>query len=245
SVLPQNRQKIMLWVVRQEDMQADEFGEQPLKPELDYAYGDELAMYWLQYWGKVLGLVLVLPTMDEVDMLAVTPMSIKTLSFEAMTQTKNRYNIDHSLLVYIDRVGDKVKIRSGYVASGADMQIKYFQEDLVSESEILYAVMADTAEKYAGSFKIQSRDLASHTVQVVVQPIENYDAVSALKQYLDDISVIESYDIVSASLGQLVMTVNLSITTAAFLKIIGRDNVLVYNQSSSLNQLVFEINRHD
>ncbi|VAW36991.1 hypothetical protein MNBD_GAMMA01-1157, partial [hydrothermal vent metagenome] len=42
SVLPQNRQKIMLWVVRQEDMQADEFGEQPLKPELDYAYGDEL-----------------------------------------------------------------------------------------------------------------------------------------------------------------------------------------------------------
>jgi len=246
SILPHNRKEIMLWLVKETDTEKpiqdetiDNIARFTKSQELYYAYNDELLMYWFKHWAQALGLVVVLPNIDEGDMLLVTPRSIKTLSFEAMEQTSNRYQLDQSLLVYIRKTTNFIKLRSGFTINGGDMSIKHFQQPIADEGIVLYSLMVDIAQKYSQEFKISSDQLQNHTVRVEFEDIENYDEIVTIRHYLANLSVITSFEIISASVGKLVMNVDLIINRAEFLKMIAQDHVLLFNQDSPINRLQF------
>lgn len=243
SLLPNNRDKILLWSVI--EATSDE-----QQPELVYAKDDELSSYWLSHWAQTMGMVFEYPALDEQDMLLVTPQSIKSLSYQALEQTESRYALNNSLLVYVNRAPDSVKIRSGYANKGLDLSIKHFQEnsldgELIDEGLLYYSVLSDIVEKYASANKINSVDIESHTVRMVLNNIDSYDEIIDLEKYISSMSVIDSYHIISASSGQLDLTVNLTVSTKAFLNLIAREKVVVYNQSSPINQLVFSTIKED
>lgn len=247
SLLPHNREKIMLWIVKESINPPGFENVQPNKEMvLSYAHDDEQTMYWIKRWAEYMGVALVMPVMDEQDRLLVSVNSIKSLSFEAIDQSNMRYKNPQSLLVYIKNSTDTVKIRTGLTIKGNDMSIKHFQkqssaENAVEEGEMLYSVILEVAQQYAKTYKIRREDLEKHTVRFVVQALENYSQVIFLRKYLSSLSVIETYDIVSASKGELVLNVNVSVSTEAFLRIIQRENTLIYDKNSPLNQLFFSL----
>ena len=246
SLLPHNRQKIMIWAVKEDtnipvfDNKNPDLAFQALpKQGPVYAYNDEKLMYWLQQWAAVLGMVIVTPEIDEQDSTQVSEESIKSLAFNAIQQAESHYGIHLNLLIYLQRMEETLKVRTGFQINDQDMSIKHFQEPLEAEEEILFAVMADVSEKYAQHFKIEASDLQKHSVQFVIDGIENYDEVQEIEHYLQNLSMIEDYTIESASQGQLILRVNLSINNQAFLGIIQRDNFLFQSANNSLNQLLF------
>ena len=251
SLLPHNREKIMLWIVKEPtgiDSQSTALiTEEAEKSNLSYAYDDELTMYWINRWAKALGIVLVMPKADEQDRLVVTPNLIKSLSYEAIDQSYNRYDAQQSLLIYIKNSIQNIKIRTGLTLSGIDMSIKHFQEQagtdqiIVEEGELLYSVMQEVAQKYANLYRINQQDLENHTVRFLIHSIDDYQQVNYLRKYLTGLSVIDSYDIVSASKGELILNVNMSINSDAFLRLIQREGVLVYDNNSPLNQMFFSL----
>ncbi len=246
SLLPHRREPIILWVVKEETELDPIDSSNAIKPSLSYAYNDELSMYWIKRWAKYLGLVLVMPTVDINAMQQVSPRSIKSLSYEANDQSIKHYKTDQSLLLYIKSSLDSVKIRSGLVTKGSSMSIKYFQEHsnetlTVEEGEVLYSVMLEVAERYATINKINQQDLEKHTVRLVVQAMDNYQQVNLVRKYLDSLSMIESYDFVSASKGKIALNVNMTVSTVAFLRIVHRENILAYDNQSPFNQMVFNI----
>ncbi|MCF6318363.1 MAG: DUF2066 domain-containing protein [Proteobacteria bacterium] len=255
SLLPHHRKKIMLWIVTESNVEENTHqdstsAKQPVlqvpQTILSYAYNDELTMYWIDRWSKVLGLVFVMPAMDEQDKLLVSPNSIKTLSYEAIDQSNNRYKTQQNLLVYIKNSLQNTKIRMGLTFQKDDMLIKHYQEQAdeqnqIEEGEMLFSVMLEAAQQYAERNKISREDLEKHTVRILIHELENYQQVNLVRKYITSLSVIDSYDIVSASKGELVLNVNMSVSTVAFLNLIQRENTLLYDKNSPLNQLFFSL----
>ncbi len=258
SLLPHHRKKIMLWIVKEtnveENTRQDNTPEKQPAPQtlqtpqtiLSYAYNDELTMYWIDRWSKALGLVFVMPVLDEEDKLLVPPNSIKTLSYEAIDQSNNRYKIQQNLLVYIKNSLQNIKIRMGLTFQKDDMLIKHYQEQAdeqngTEEGEMLFSVMLEAAQQYAALNKINREDLEKHTVRILIHTLESYQQVNVVRKYITSLSVIDSYDIVSASKGELVLNVNMSVSTVAFLNLTQRENTLLYDKSSPLNQLFFSL----
>ena len=248
SMLPHRREPIVLWAVKEttENLSKQNDTNSLVKAKLSYAYTDELTMYWINRWAKSLGLDLEMPTIDKSTRRKVSAYSIKSLSYEANDELINRYKINQSLLVYIKHSIDSIKIRTGLVLKGNDMSIKYFQDSsnetkAVEEGELLYSAMLEVAEQYAMLNKISRNDMEKHMVRMVIQSVDNYDQVNLVRQYLNSLSVIDNFDIVSASKGQLILNVNMSINSAAFLRVILRENILEYDNQSPLNQMYFKI----
>lgn len=256
SLLPHNRQEILVWAAIEETvineepkiLADDEIAIPPINeqamtqdPKVQYAYGDEIFMYWFKKWAQSMGMVFIMPTIDENDMLAVKPEYIQNLTHHAHEQTKLEYGKNLSLVVFLKRDEYGVKYRTGTFIDDNEMSIKHFQESNVQEGELIYSVVAEMAEKYADNFKVNSIDLSSHTVQLVINAINGFDDINKIKQYVSDLSVIEKSYIVSASQGQLVITANLLVSTDSFLQIVKRQNVLFHNQNGSINQLVFNL----
>ena len=233
SVLPKNREKIMVWVVENKD---------PNQPELSYAYDDESVMYWLKQWAQVMGINIVFPKMDEVDSINVSPQSIKSLSFEAQKQAQDRYFVTHNLLLSIDKKADKVKARSGYVYNDQDVAMSHFQDLTGDIGSLMYSVFEDLSRRFAQQYKIDSANIQRHTVQIVINNLSNYDDVMYLEDYLRRLSVIDNSTIVSATHNQLVLTSELTVTSESFLSMINRDNILMPVKQGSINQLVFSLN---
>lgn len=255
SILPHNREKVLLWLVKEEEvatlidpsgLETENESNILVPPILSYGYDDELSMYWLNRWAQALGVNLEIPTMDGLDTLAVPPESIQLLSYEAYQQTRNRYDLNYGLLVFIKRAEDIIKVRSGFAVNQKDMFIKYFQEQMINEEpveegELLYSVILDVVEQYSNIFKIDKEDLEKHMVRIVVDNFDNFDQVRQVSEYLNNKSVIESIEIISAELGTVELNVDLSVTTAAFLKIVTHEGFLIYNHSSPINQLIFSL----
>lgn len=262
SLLPHNRDEIMLWLVKEGKVELDNDLESSTEDFdlqiLNYAQNDEVLNYWLQHWANALGLVVVMPEYDEIDMLLVTPESIKNLSFEAVEQSIMRYTKNQSLLVYVKHTAEGLKVRTGYTIDKNDMLIKHFQTSLVAPivesssdeiqqqivpepGELIFTVMSDVADNYANYFRVNIDDLEKHTTRFVIESIDSYDEINDIKQYLASLSMIDSYEIVAASHGQLVITANLSITNESILQIVQRDGFLQYNQNSPINQLTFYV----
>jgi len=240
SVLPKNREKIMAWVTVTQD--PDETKPEQKTNELTYAYDDELIIYWLNHWAKVMGINLVLPKMDEIDSINVSPQSIKSLSFESQKQAQSRYYVSHNLLLSIDKKADKVKARSGYARSNQDIVINHFQDLNGDIGSLMYSVFADLSFRFAQPFKIDSANIQIHTIQIVVNNLSSYDDVMHVQEYLKHLSVINDSMIVSATQNQLVLTSELTVTTASFLSMINRDKILFPVDQGSINQLVFSFN---
>ncbi len=247
SLLPHNRKKIMLWIVKESIYISNTDDNQPIEETiLSYAYEDELTMYWVVRWAKALGLVLQMPYIDEQDRLMVSPDSIQSLSFKAIDQANNRYKNQQSLLVYIKDTMQNIKIRSGLTFNENDMLIKHFQEQAdaessVEEGEVLYSVLLEVAQQYAIINRINRENLEKHTVRIGVYALDNYQQVNLIRKYLTSLSVIDSYDIVSASKGELFFNVNMSINSEAFLRVTQREGVLIYDTKSPLNQMFFSL----
>ncbi len=233
SVLPENREKIMTWVVENNETS---------QSELIYAYDDDGIMYWLKHWADVMGLNLVFPKMDEVDSINVSPQSIKSLSFEAQKQAQDRYFVNHNLLLSIELKADRVKVRSGYVYSGQEFAVSHFQDMNSDMASLMYSVFENLSQRYAQQYKIDSANIQRHSVQVVINNLSNYDEVMFLEDYLKRLSVIDNSTIVSATRNQLVLTCDLTVTTDSFLSMINRDTVLSPINQGSVNQLVFSFN---
>ena len=251
SLLPHNRQEIMLWVAKEEifapevqnPLEDDEIVITPLidEPAVQYAYDDEVFNYWMKHWAESMALVFTNPNIDEGDMLIVSPESIQSLSFQAHEQSRLKYDKNISLLLFLKRTDDEVKYRTGVFIDDEDMSIKHFQQEGVEEGEILYSVFSDLAEKYANTYKIDANDLSAHSVQMVIDNLDGFDDVNSIKNYLKNLSVIESYKIISAYKGHIVLTANLTVTSESFLKIIERQNILFHDQNGPINQLKFQL----
>lgn len=256
SLLPHNRQEIVLWGAKEEvtpketakELAHDEVlippkNQQSInqQPILEYAYQDEVFNYWFKKWADSMGLVFVIPDINEQDMLAVTPDSIRNLSFQAHKQTKLKYEKNLSLLVYFKRDEQAVKYRTGTFIEDNEVSVKHFQQSDVQEGELIYSVIADMAKKYANNYKVDAYDLESHAVQIVINEINGFDDINKIKKYITDLSVIEKSHIVSASQGRLVITASLSVSTKSFLQIVKRQNTLYHKQNGSINQLVFNL----
>ncbi len=233
SVLPRSREKVMAWVVENNESN---------QPELIYAFDDENIMYWLNHWAQVMGINLVLPKMDEIDLINVSPQSIKSLSFEAQKQAQGRYYVDHNLLLSIDNKTDKVKARSGYFHTGQEMAMSHFQDETGDMGSLMYSVFEDLSKRFASQYKIDSTNIQRHTVQIVINNLFSYDNVMYVQEYLKRLSVIDDSMIVSATQNQLVLTSELTVTTDSFLLMISRDNILLPIEQGSINQLVFSYN---
>jgi hypothetical protein len=238
SVLPTSRENIMLWVVKDE-MVVDENNPDSEEIQLSYGHNNDMTMYWLKKWAQALNMAVIFPKMDEQDQISVPPQTIKSLSFEAAEQAKNRYKSEHSLLLYVTGSDEFIKLRSGFQIGNDDIQINHYQQNKISEGELLYAMMADMSHNYANFYKVNAHDVEKHTVQLVIDSLDGYNEWSDIKTYLSKLSFIESFDISSVATDELILTVNLSITSQAFLKIVARDNKLEHHQDGSINQLRF------
>ncbi len=225
SLLPHNRQEIVLWAVKEEEKPLEEPRELasdeisiPLlsdqasmnEPLLQYAYDDEVFNYWFDRWAESLGLAFIKPAMDEDDMLVVTTESIQNLAFAAHEQTQYKYEKKISLLLYLKRSEQELKYRTGTYIEDEAVSIQHFQQPGSEEGEIIYSVVADMAEKYANTFKVSAYDVESHTVQMVINDIGGFNDINTIKKYLTDLSVIESSQIVSANTGRLVIVADLA-----------------------------------
>jgi hypothetical protein len=233
SVLPKNREKIMAWVVKNNEIS---------QSKLTYAYDDEQIIYWLKHWAQVMGINIVFPKMDEVDSINVSPQSIKSLSFEAQKQAQGRYFVTHNLLLSIDNKAGKVKARSGYVYSGQDVTMSHFQDLTGDIGSLMYSVFEDLSQRFAQQYKIDSTNIQRHSIQIVINNLSSYDDIMYLEDYLKRLSVIDNSTIVSATHNQLVLTSELTVTTDSFLSMINRDNILSPIDQGSINQLVFSFN---
>lgn len=235
SVLPHNREKIMLWVVAKlETLEDEELQDKPLS----YAYDNDLIMYWINHWSIALGLNTVYPEIDELDENAVTLPSIQNLSFEADLQSQKRYNINQILQIFIKQNTQQLKIRSGYKTVGSEILINQFNENTLDIGVVLYSVLSNAAQNYANKYRINPDQLQQHTVQIIINSLINYDDVNSTTKYLTNLSVVDNYSIVSASVGQIIVTAELSISNESFKKIIARDKTLAISNNTSINQLV-------
>ena len=256
SLLPHNRQEIILWAAKEEELPeekpkelgVDEIPIDPItdssffnEPLLQYAYDDEKFIYWMNMWAQSMGLIFTMPEIDENDMLNVTPDSIKNLSYEAHNQTIEKYTKKLSLLLYLKRTEYQTKYRTGFFYDEMDLQVNHFQQPDVEEGELIYSVVANIAEQYANIYKIEAIDIQSQTVQIVINGLNGFDDVKKVQNHLESVSVIDSLQVVSAKNGQLVITVKLAVNTEAFLNIIQRQNILYHNRNGSINQLVFHL----
>ena len=233
SVLPKNREKVMAWVVENKD---------PSQSELSYAYDDEIVMYWIKQWAQVMGINIVFPKMDEVDVINVSPQSIKSLSFEAQKQAQGRYYVSHNLLLSIDNKPEEIKVRSGYAYGNEDFSVRHFSDVTGDVGGLLYSVFEDLSQKFAQQFKIDSANIQRHTIQIVINNLSSYDDILTVQDYLERLSVIDSSTIVSATRNQLVLTCELTVTSKSFLSMINRDKTLLPITQESINQLVFSYN---
>ena len=238
SIVPTSRENIMLWVVKDERV-VNENNLDSDEKQLVYAHNNDMTKYWLTHWAQALTMAVVFPSRDQQDQNSVSPQSIKSLSFEAVEQAKNRYQSEHNLLLYVTAINDSIKLRSGFKIGNKDIKINHHQQSQESEGELLYAMMADVSHNYAKFYKINAADIEKHTIQLVIDSLNGYDEWSKINKYLSKLSFIESYDISSVATDALVLTVNLSITSQAFLKIVARDNIMQYHQTGSINQLRF------
>jgi hypothetical protein len=251
SLLPHNRKEIMLWAVKQQ-LPENTLVETPLSNQQSkLMYADDVSLYWIKHWADALGLVLITPEMDARDKRAVSPSTIKSLSYQATQQSKDRYQVDNSLMIYIKKSLDAIKIRSGLSLANNDLRIKYFKQQLneqnpqPEEGEVLYSAVLDAYEYYANLHKIDYQDLQKHSVRLVIKSIDNYDQVIRIRQYFNNLSVIEAYEIVSATHGELVMNTELSIKNSAFLRMIQRDGLLSFNQNSPINQIWLNLSQFE
>jgi hypothetical protein len=238
SVLPNSRENIMLWVVKDEVV-IDESNLNYQELQLSYGQSNEMTMYWLKHWAEALNMAIVFPEFDEQDQLSVSPESIKKLSFEAVEQANNRYQSRHNLLLYVTASDESIKIRSGFQIDNNDMQINHYQQNQVTEGELLYAMMADVSQNYASIYKVNAVDVEKHTVQLAIYSLDNYDEWVEVDKYLSSLSFVKSFDVTSVSTDGFLMTAELTITTQAFLQIIARDKKLMYSNDGSINQLRF------
>lgn len=237
SILPHNREAIMLWLVAEDDTVLDINIQY-----LSYAYKDKVIMYWINQWAQALGLVIKLPKMEEADRQSVSAQSIKSLSFEAPAYAQKKYQINKNLLIYIKKSGMGIKIRSGLNLNQDDIKIKHFQQATNDMGIILYSMMLDTSQEYAMDYKIDNTKLQNHTQHIVITNLQNYDEVNKLRDYLNNLSVINSYNIVSATHGTIKMNAELLINSEAFLKMTARGKILNHDPNSQSNQLLFNFN---
>ena len=244
SLLPVNRNKITLWAVKPDDTVVDaaSLGSDSEVPVLlQYAENDTQLKYWINHWADALGLIIVFPQMDADDKAHVTKESIKTLSFQALDQSINKYAINQAIMLYIKKAEDFLRIRSGFISNEDDIIINHYQEPVIDLGSLIYSLMADVADRTFQKSRIESSDLLKHNVRVLINGIENYDRIIQIQRYLSNLSVIEAYDIQSASNGQLVLRVDLLIKTTIFLQLIESDGLLSYQQDSPINQLHFRV----
>ncbi len=243
SLLPVNRHKIIFWIVKEDNTDVDVSSNENIHQvePLQYVHQDLVLRYWIDRWADALGLNVVYPQLDSEDQKLVPVESIKSLSFQAVDQSNNKYGVNQILMLYIKKSTDYLRLRSGFVSGEDDIIINHYQESIIDNGSILYSLMADVANNYFQKNRIESRDLLEHNVRVVINGVENYNRVMQIQDYLSNLSVIESFDIKSASNGQLVLNVNMLIKTAVFLQIIERDKRLFYQQDSPMNQLNFRV----
>lgn len=243
SLLPVNRKKVIIWMVREDDTLLDVSLNSTIQTPslLKYIEDDARVKYWLNHWADALGLTVVFPQMDADDKSQVTKESIKTLSFQAVDQSMNKYAVNQILMLYIKTAANYLRIRSGFISHEDDIIINHYQEPVVDLGSLMYSLMANIAETTFQKSRIDSSGLLKHNIRVVINGIENYDRVIQIQSYLSGLSVIEAYDIQSASNGQLVLNVELLIKTAIFIQLIEDDNQLIYQQDSPTNQLYFQV----
>ena len=241
SLLPHERQEIMLWAVKEEWIEHDEEFSLSREKGLDYAYNDEKFTYWFNKWSQSLGLIFTNPVLDEGDMFEVSQESIKTLTYDASQQSLERYHTEQSSLIYFERDEGTVKVRSGYFDKTGNMTLKHFQEISENEDIVWFSVMADIFDKYASLRRIKSSSLQNHSVQIEVHSIQGYDQVREVEKYLQKLSVVRQMDIIAASKGSLILKVDLIVSSDTFLEILENDNFLERNQNNPINRLVFDV----
>ncbi|MFK8010887.1 MAG: hypothetical protein AB8B80_02525 [Marinicellaceae bacterium] len=256
SLLPHNRQEIVLWAAQEYivlppdpvELAEDEIAipiqddqQVILGPQLKYAYDDELFNYWFKNWAESLGMVFINPKIDEEDMLIVTPDSIQNLSFQAHEHTQLKYDKKLSLLMFLKRTDDDVKYRVGSFIEGGEMSIKHYQQPAIEEGELIFSIVADMAEHYANVYKVDALALETQFIQIVINGLNGFDDISTVKNYFKDLSVIEEFQIVSASKGQIVLSANMVVSNDSFVEIVKRQNILMPVENGSINQLVFNL----
>ncbi len=231
SLWPQDRHKIMLWPVRLNE-----------KNNLVYSIEDESIIYWVQRWAQALGLIVVFPNKEDDE---VNPDSIKNLSEDAAEYANQNYQINHNLLVYEDQDEERIKIRSGFFSTQEDVKIKHYQEDIASKASIYYSMMSDLASNYSQLYRLNPSEIHPHTQQVLIESIGNYGEVLKLTNYFKNLSVIDSYEILTASPTQLILRLQLKVTNEAFGNIINRGDTLEVSENLSLHQLTFKIKQQN
>lgn len=242
SLLPANRNKIIIWMVKEEET-VDLINSDPeASSQLEYVENDLVIKYWINHWAEALGMVVVYPQLDISDKDRVTQDSIKSLSFQAVDQSVNKYAVDQVLQVYIKKSTNLLRFRSGLVIQGNDIIINHYQEPIMDIGSLMYSLMADAAESIFQNSRINATDLLKHNVRVVINNINNYNQIMNIQNYLSSLSVIESYEIDAVSNGQMVLNVEMLIKTAVFLQLIEQNGLLLYQQDSPVNQLYFRVN---
>ena len=234
-ILPANEQKLMVWLaeeIKQEDTD-----------ELKYGFNDEVIKYWIEHWAEAFAITLNYPDMDEQDMLQVSPQSIKNLSYKAVRQTKNRYNQKHALMVYSKITDDNIKVRTGIIIKNTDVDINFVQNSFNKIEEVYFQVMQDVAQKMANTYKIPASSLQNQTLQFIIKNLNSYDEVQKVINYLNNLSIIESFSITSASADKLVINVNSVVNTSTILALINADDILSVDENGAINRLEFYLSK--
>ena len=231
SLMPNNRETIMVWAVKEQQ----EDGAQTTR----FVKENDTSAYWIKRWGQSFALNLTWPSLDNKDLAKVSTSHVKSMRNNAVKQSKNRYGHDFSLLMFIRESNQAIKIRTGFSANSSDLSIKYFQETGAEEGELMFSVLENAAKRYAAIHKVEASSLENHTVQIVIKGIDNYDESRRVSEFFSQLSVINKQQIVAAQPGKMVITVDLTVSTQAFLEIVSRQGLLSYDENASVNQLVF------
>ncbi|MDR2212619.1 MAG: DUF2066 domain-containing protein [Pseudomonadales bacterium] len=198
---PANRPQTLVWLVRR-----DELGE----PELADAALEPAVYQHLQEEAARRALPLRLPLLDLQDRLSLNAEQVWTMDAQALRAASQRYAGDSILALSLFRtLTGETYAKATYLFGERVLELENFEE---SETEFLDAAIALAAEELAGIFAVRMAPLVNDDgggafAIFEVQGVRGMADYAALLKYLNDLTVVNSVQVLQAEGDKLLLQV--------------------------------------
>jgi hypothetical protein len=188
---PANRPETLVWLVTQ-----NELGERTLADPSDAT--ESAAYQRLQEAAKRRGLPLRLPLMDAQDRIGLNAEQVWTMDQMALRAAAQRYGSESILALRLYRtLSGETYAKATYLFRDRVLELESLEDP---EPEFLDAAIALATEELAATFavRLSSATTDSSSVTLDVSGVRGMADYAALLQYLDDLTVVNSVQVLAA-----------------------------------------------
>lgn len=192
--------------------------------------------YWLKKWAQsqAIDIKIIKDNLDKIN-----PSLIKKLSPRLIDMAKDRFNTNHVAPVFVQILEDQIKIRSGLSIDQSSYSINHFNDKPENLSSVFYQVVSSFSQKIADNQRIINSELSEHTVQILISNLTNYGSIIQLQKYLDSLSVISEYEILSAKSQTITLRANVKVNNDSLINLFETGRLQQDTFNTNINQLNF------